>query len=54
MKVTKMGRNVARMEEINASMCLLETLQGRDHLERICIDGKIILDWMLDECGGKV
>jgi hypothetical protein len=29
-----------------------ETLKGRDHSEDI--DGKIILEWILDEYGGKL
>jgi hypothetical protein len=29
----------------------LENLKGRDYLEELCIDGKLILDWILKERG---
>jgi hypothetical protein len=32
----------------------LENLKGRDHSEDMGIDGKIILEWILEKCGGKL
>jgi len=32
----------------------LEIFKGREHLEDLGIDGKIILEWILDKFGGKV
>jgi hypothetical protein len=33
---------------------LLESLKGRDHLENLVVDGRIILEWILRKQGGKV
>jgi hypothetical protein len=32
----------------------VENLRGRDHLEYLGIDGKIILEWILEKWVGKV
>jgi hypothetical protein len=32
----------------------LEKLKRRDHLEDLCIDGWIVLDWILEKYDGKV
>jgi hypothetical protein len=32
----------------------LENLKGRDYLEDLDIDGRIIIYWILRKCGGKV
>jgi hypothetical protein len=32
----------------------LENLKERDNFEDIGVDGKIILEWILGKCGGKV
>jgi hypothetical protein len=32
----------------------LENLKGRDHLENLGIDGKIILEWILNRWDGKL
>jgi hypothetical protein len=29
----------------------LENLKGRDHLEDLCVDGRIILEWILGKIG---
>jgi hypothetical protein len=34
--------------------CRLENLRGRDNSEDLCIDRRIILDWILRKYGGKV
>jgi hypothetical protein len=39
--------HVARIEEKNAYQILLESLKGRDHLEDLGVDGRIILKWTL-------
>jgi hypothetical protein len=31
-----------------------ENLKGRDHLEDLNVDGKIVLEWILWKLGGKV
>jgi hypothetical protein len=31
-----------------------EFLNVRDHLKDLGVDGSIILDWILDGCGGKM
>jgi hypothetical protein len=33
---------------------LLENLKGRDHLKELGAEGKIILEWILREKGGKL
>jgi hypothetical protein len=33
---------------------ILENLKGRDHLEDIGVDGKIIWEWILGKEGGRV
>jgi hypothetical protein len=33
----------------NAHKILVRTLKGRDHLEDLCIDGRIILVWILEK-----
>jgi hypothetical protein len=38
----------------NATKFSSENLMGRDHLEELGIDGKIILEWILGKCGGNV
>jgi hypothetical protein len=32
----------------------LQNLKGRDHLEVLGVDGKIILEWIVGKCGGKM
>jgi hypothetical protein len=46
---------VARMDarEIHTTLWL-ENLTGRDHLEDLGVDGKIILEWILGKQFGKV
>jgi hypothetical protein len=40
------------MEDVrNAYKVLLESLKGRDHLEDIDIDGKVILAWIINGVG---
>jgi hypothetical protein len=40
--------HVTRMEEMrNKYKCWPESLKGRDHLEELGLDGKIILEWIL-------
>jgi hypothetical protein len=29
----------------------LDDLKGRDYTEDLCVDGRIILEWMLGKCG---
>jgi hypothetical protein len=36
------------------TVLLFGNLKGRDHLEDVGIDGKVILEWILGENGGKV
>jgi hypothetical protein len=31
-----------------------ENLKGRNHSEDLGVEGRIILEWILGECGGKV
>jgi hypothetical protein len=33
---------------------LSENLKGRDHLENIDVDGRVILKWILKKYGGRV
>jgi hypothetical protein len=33
---------------------MFENLEGRDHLEKPDVDGKIILEWILGKWGWKV
>jgi hypothetical protein len=33
---------------------LLENMKGRGHLEELCVDGKIILEWISETCGVRV
>jgi hypothetical protein len=43
---------VARIEEINAYSILVANLKGRDHLEDVGVDGRIILERILGKkCG---
>jgi hypothetical protein len=45
-----MGGHVARMGEIrNAYKFLVINLKRRDFLEDLCVDGKIILEWILEK-----
>jgi hypothetical protein len=32
----------------------VENLNGRDHLEDLSVDGRIILEWVLQKYGGKM
>jgi hypothetical protein len=32
----------------------LENLKGRDHMEDLGTDGKILLEWILGKCSGRV
>jgi hypothetical protein len=35
------------------TILLLDKLKGREHLEDLRIDGKMILEWVLSDLGGK-
>jgi hypothetical protein len=39
--------HVVRIEEINANKILVGNMKGRERLEDIGVDGKIILVWIL-------
>jgi hypothetical protein len=38
----------------NAHNILVGNMKGRDHLEYVGVDGRIILEWILGKYGGKV
>jgi len=38
----------------NSCKILLENLKGRVHLEDLGVDGRIVLKWVLQECGVRV
>jgi len=38
----------------NAFSIWSENLKGRDHSEDLCVDGRIILEWILEKYVGKV
>jgi len=40
---------VARVGEVNAYKICLESWKGRDQLEDLGIDGRIVLDWILEK-----
>jgi hypothetical protein len=44
-KRIKLVGNVASMGEMRNTVFCLEDLKGRDHLEDLHIDGKLILEW---------
>jgi hypothetical protein len=51
----KMDGQVARMVEIKMpKIFCLENLKGRDHWKDLCVDGRIILEWILGKQGGKM
>jgi hypothetical protein len=46
---------VARMGEVRcAESILVEDLKGRDHLEDLSVEGRIILQWTLEKQGRKM
>jgi hypothetical protein len=47
-------RHVAHVEGVNAYKVLAENLKGREHLEDLWVDGKILLEWILGKQGGEV
>jgi len=50
-----MGEPVARMEEtINPYKLCVGNLKVRDHSEDLCVDRRIILQWILRKWVGKV
>jgi hypothetical protein len=56
--VARMGATKQKLIKNVMSLCLtklmLEKLKGRDHSKDLSVDGKIILEWNLGKCGGKV
>jgi hypothetical protein len=48
------GRYMDTCELFHIKYLSLVNLKGRDHLEDLGIDGKIILKWMLGKEGGKM
>jgi len=52
----EMGAACSTHGRYKKSICnfLLENLKGRDHLEDLGVVGRKILDWSLEEQGGKV
>jgi hypothetical protein len=43
------------MEEMKMpTIFQLGNLMGRDHLEDLAVDGKIILEWILEKLGGDL
>jgi hypothetical protein len=44
---------VERMEKLENGEFWSEHLKGMDHSEDLGVDGKIILEWILEKCGGK-
>jgi hypothetical protein len=49
-----LARHVACMGEKDMHTGFLENLKGREHLEDLCIDGRIILEWILKKLDGSV
>jgi hypothetical protein len=43
---------VACMGEMRNACSIFENLKGRDHIENLGIDGRIILEWILWTSGG--
>jgi hypothetical protein len=51
----KRAEHVARIGEMrNAFKILVDNLKGRDHLEDLAVDGRIILKWILNKWGRRV
>jgi hypothetical protein len=45
---------VAHVGDKRNTYNMLANLKGRDHLEDLGVDGRIILEWILGKQGGKV
>jgi hypothetical protein len=46
----KSAGHVASMRSVrNAYNILVESLDGRDHLQDLGVDGKVILEWILEK-----
>jgi hypothetical protein len=46
---------VARMREVrNAHIILVEKPKGKKHSQDLGIDGRIVLEFIVEKCGGKL
>jgi len=50
----RLTRHVARIEEMRMQTQFCRNLKRRNQLEDLCIDGRIILEWILEQHGGKL
>jgi hypothetical protein len=54
-KRMRWARHVARRKEIrNVYKVWSGDLKGRDSLEDLCVEGRILLEWILGKSGGRM